>query len=188
MTGGYGAANGSSAGGYLPPVDNGAARFTSETSASSYQSLPPVADGYRSDLPASGYHAAGYETSAGYESTTSYSSPVSQGYGASERTADYSGGYQPSGYQPGDYQGYGGSASSSGSHRRPEPGYLPGSYPSGAELSTPAALPPAQPDPGYPIYSAPVPTGQNGYPPAGPQVPGYGAAPYQHGGYEPGRV
>ena len=144
-----------------------------------------MADGYRSDLPASGYHAAGYETSAGYESTTSYSSPASQGYGASERTADYSGGYQPSGYQPGDYQGYGGSASSSGSHRRPEPGYLPGSYPAGAELSTPAALPPAQPDLGYPIYSAPVPTGQNGYPPAAPQVPGYGAAPYQHGGYEP---
>jgi len=157
-SGEYGTVNGSSSAGYLPPVGIGPADFAAETSASRYhESMPAAPDGYRSDLGASSYQGTG-----------SYSLPAGP-----DRAADYS----ARGYQPADYPGYGGPPSASGSHQRPEPGYLPGSYP--AEPSLPPALPAAQPDLGYPVYPAPVHTGQNGYDAAPPALPDYGEAPHR---------
>lgn len=170
ITNGY--QNGSGADGYLPSARGGNG-FAAETSAGSYHSAPPDPEPYRSDLGAGSYQA-----------TSSYSlPPAPPGYGSSpdDRAADY----PVPGYQPDGYQGYGAATSGSGPHQRPEPGYRDGGYSGGAEPALPASLPAAQPDLGYPVYPAPVPTGQNGYGTAAPQVPGYGTAPQQGGGYDP---
>lgn len=151
-SGGYHGASG----GYLPPAGNGNGNgYAAETRASSYDSLPPALEPYHSDLG-----------SGGYQATSGYSLPPAYGPGP----GDLAGGYPANDYQPADYQGYGEATPASGSHRRPEPGYANGSYSGGAEH----ALPAAQPDLGYPVYSAPVAAGQNGY----------DTAPYQ-GGYDP---
>jgi hypothetical protein len=164
LAGGY--QNGS--GGNLPSAGNGNG-FAAETSTGSYQSLPPAAEPYRPDLgPGS------------YQGTSSYSRPAGYGSGAGDLAADY----PANGYLPSEYQGYGGAASASGSHQRPEPGYLNGSYSGGAEHAPPSSLPAAQPDLGYPVYPAPVPTGQNGYSAAAPQPPGYDTPAYP-GGFDP---
>ncbi|MGN6794333.1 MAG: hypothetical protein ACTHJW_18265 [Streptosporangiaceae bacterium] len=168
--GGYPPANGSPEGGYLPPV-GGTAGFAAETSSGSYHSLPPAPDGYRSDLGSGSYRAGARYEATGYESTSSYSLPpasASYGNGTGQRAAEY----PANGYQAGDYETYGRPASTSGAHRRPEPGYPQGSYPGAAEPSVPA------------VYPAPVPNGQNGYGPANPQPAGYGGQPYQPGGYD----
>jgi hypothetical protein len=158
--GGY--QNGS--GGYLPPAGNGNG-VAADTSTGSYHSLPPAAEPYRPDLGP-----------RNYQGTSSYSRPAAYGSGPGDLVADH----PANGYQPAEYQGYGGAASASGAHQRPEPGYLNGSYSGGAEH----ALPAAQPDLGYPVYPAPVPAGQNGYDAAAPQPPGYDAPAYP-GGFDP---
>ena len=157
--------------GYLPPAGNGNGNgFAAETSAGSYQSLPPAPEPYRSDLGP-----------GGYQGTSSYSLPAGYGPGPSDLAADY----PANGYQSAAYQGYGGATSASGSHQRPEPGYPNGSYSGGAEHALPASLPAAQPDPGYPAYPAPVPASQNGYETAPYQGGGYDQAGYQLPAQEP---
>jgi hypothetical protein len=157
----YPRANGSPAGGYLPPAP----------------------DNYRSDFGATSYRGgAGYEAT-GYEPSGNHSlppSPTSYGNGASEPGGDY----LANGYQGGDYQGYSGRRSASGSHRRPEPSYPDENYQGHNGYGTGGLEQPAN---GATHYQS-ADYDQAGYPLPAPEQNGYaGADPYavdpysQHG-------
>ena len=133
-----------------PPAAAGQGDYGSQTVV---RDTYPGPGGYQPSLPpAGGYlgdHGAGGQPAA---ATSSYAFPADP--------ASYPGPAEP----PASYQGYAGPGPASGSHLRPEPGYLAGGYPAIPEPSFGGA----QPEVGYPVYSAPVPAGQT----AAYQVPG----------------
>ena len=143
--------------------------YPAEGQAGGYQNgsggyLPPAGNGngFAAETSTGSYQslppaAEPYRPDLGpgsYEGTSSYSRPAGYGSGPGDLEANY----PANGYQPAEYQGYGAAAAASGSHQRP--------------------------DPGYPVYPAPVPTGQNGYGAAAPQLPGYDTPAYP-GGFDP---
>ena len=172
-----------SSGGYSSPAANGSGGYQ-ESGALPASYPPPVAGqggyggetvvrgtypdpvGYQPSLPAAGGyqadHVAGSQPAA---ATGSYAFPAAP-------AGSYPGHAEP----PASYPGFPGPASSSGSHLRPEPGYLAGGYPASPEPSFGGGLPTGQPEVGYPVYSAPVPVGQTtAYQVPGSPLPGSAA-------------
>ena len=157
-SGSYQASSGIPAPGY-PAAPAGHGGYGGETvvrgtypDPASYQPSPPSAGGYQADQGVGGQPAA---------ATSSYAFPADP--------ARYPGQADPLA----SYPGYAGSEPTSGSHLRPDPGYLADGYPPSPEPSFGGALPGSQPEVGYPVYSAPVPVGQTtAYQVPGPPLPG----------------
>ncbi len=127
----------------------------------SYQPSPPSAGGYHADQGIGGQAAA---------ASGGYAYPADPAYPG--QAEPYPGQAEP----PASYPGYAGSGQASGSHVRPDPGYLAGGYPASQEPSFGAAAPGGHPEVGYPIYSAPVPAGSaSAYQVPGLPLPGAAA-------------
>jgi hypothetical protein len=171
---GYSAAGGMSAVGHRPPEP----------------AAPPGTGSYSSsDLP--GYRAGTGSSDAYLDALQGGYSPGSSSLRYEGATDSYPLPAQTSGYDNGypdqaaGYQGYADSGSSSGAHRRPEPGYQVGGYPGSAEPGFGGSL---YGDLGYPAYPPPVPA-EHGIPYQAPAAerPGYPDAPHNAGPYDPAR-
>ncbi len=177
---GYSAAD---SGGYASPAGHGPGSYQG-SGGTPAQSYPPAAasqGGYGGETVVRG----SYPGPASYEPPL----PPAGGYQADQglggqpaaATSSYAFPPDPASYPapaepPASYQGYGGSGPASGSHLRPEPGYLAGGYPASQEPSFGGGLPGSQPAVGHPIYSAPVPVGQTtAYQVPGAPLPGSAA-------------
>ena len=186
-SGGYAVPSGSGyaspAAGY-PAADSGGYTLPAGKGSGSYQgsgalpaNYPPAAagqGGYGGETVVRGAYPdpAGYQPSlppvGGYQADHGVTSQPAAATGGYAFSADPASSYPGQADPPASYRGYPGPASSSGSHLRPEPGYLAGGYPAIPEPSFGGALPGSQPEMGYPVYAAPVPLGQT----TAYQVPG----------------
>ena len=169
---GYPAAD---SGGYASPAGHGPGSYQGSggTAAPSYPPAAASQGGYGGETVVRGTYpgpasyqpplppAGGYQADQGLGGQPA---PATSSYAFPADPASYPGPAEPAA----SYQGYGGSGPASGSHLRPDPGYLAGGYPASPEPSFGGALPGGQPEVSYPIYAAPVPVGQT----TAYQVPG----------------